>query len=401
MLSGNRVLVGVCGSIAAYKMPDIVRRLREEGASVQVVMTRSATRFITPLTFEAVSGNPVLFDEFDAGPIGPMGHISVTDGLAGALIAPATANIIGKAAAGIADDALSTVLLALDCPLVLAPAMNDRMYRNPAVQRNLEVLRARGVRIIEPDAGSLACGAVGQGRLAPLERVLQEFREALAVRQTLAGARVLVTAGPTQEPIDAVRFLSNPSTGRMGLALAAAARDRGADVTLVVGPTHLQPPAGVRSIAVSTAEEMRAAVLAEADRSTIVIMAAAVSDFRPRDRAAGKIKKDAAPGTIELEPTPDILAELGSTKGSRILVGFAAESEHLVENATKKLRSKNLDLVVANDITEEGAGFGSATNRVTLIDRSGDVLALPLLSKEAVAAKLIDKLAELKAKLGL
>jgi phosphopantothenoylcysteine decarboxylase/phosphopantothenate--cysteine ligase len=401
VLSGKRVLIGVCGSIAAYKAPEIVRRLREEGASVQVVMTRNAMRFVTPLTFEAVSGSPVLCDEFTVGPLAPMGHISVTEGIDGALIAPASANLIGKAAAGIADDALSTVLLALDCPLVLAPAMNDRMYRNQALQRNLEVLRGRGVRIIEPDAGALACGATGQGRLAAPERVLQEFREALSFPQTLAGTRVVVTAGPTREPIDAVRFLSNPSTGRMGLALAAAARDRGADVTLVVGPTHLQPPAGVRVVSVSSAEEMRAAVLDVACRSTVVIMAAAVSDFRPRERAAGKIKKDTAPGAIELERTDDILAELGSAKGSRVLVGFAAESDHLVENATRKLKEKNLDLIVANDITEEGAGFGGATNRVTLIDRSGDVRALPLLTKEAVAGQVIDKLSELKAKLGL
>lgn len=401
MLSGKRVLVGVSGSIAAYKVPDIIRRLREGGATVQVVMTRNAMRFVTPLTFEAVSGNPVLCDEFAAGPIGPMGHISVTEGLASALIAPATANIIGKAASGIADDALSTVLLALACPVVFAPAMNDRMFRNAALQRNLTVLRERGVRIVEPDEGSLACGAVGQGRLAAPERIIQAVRAALSLPQSLAGTKVLVTAGPTREAIDAVRFLSNPATGRMGFAIAGAARDRGADVTLIAGPTLLPPPRGVRIIAVTTAEEMRAAVRAEEEPSAVVIMAAAVSDFRPVLRSAGKIKKDDAPTSIELERTSDILEELGSRKGDRILVGFAAESDHLVENARKKLVQKNLDLVVANDITEAGSGFAGRTNRVTLIDRAGNVRALPLLSKEEVAAHIVDKALELKTKQGL
>jgi phosphopantothenoylcysteine decarboxylase/phosphopantothenate--cysteine ligase len=401
VLSGKRVLVGVSGSIAAYKVPDIIRRLREGGATVQVVMTRNAMRFVTPLTFEAVSGNPVLCDEFAAGPIGPMGHISVTEGLDSALIAPATANIIGKAASGIADDALTTVLLALACPVVFAPAMNDRMYRNAALQRNLTVLRERGVRIIEPDEGSLACGAVGQGRLAAPERIIQAVRAALSFPQSLAGTKVLVTAGPTREAIDAVRFLSNPATGRMGFAIAGAARDRGADVTLIAGPTLLLPPRGIRIVAVTTAEEMRTAVRAEAEPSAVVIMAAAVSDFRPVLRSAGKIKKDDAPTSIELERTSDILEELGSRKGDRILVGFAAESDHLVENARKKLVQKNLDLVVANDITEAGSGFAGTTNRVTLIDRAGNVSALPLLSKEEVAAHIVDKALELKTKQGL
>jgi phosphopantothenoylcysteine decarboxylase/phosphopantothenate--cysteine ligase len=401
MLSGKSILVGVSGSIAAYKVPDLIRRLRDEGAAVRVVMTANAARFVTALTFEAVSGNPVLCDEFEAGAAGPMGHITITDGLDGALIAPATANIIGKAAAGIADDALSTAVMALSCPLVIAPAMNERMYRNPALQRNIRYLRDAGVRIVEPEEGPLACGASGPGRLAATERIIQVLRDVLAVPQTLAGQKILVTAGPTREPVDAVRFLSNPSTGRMGFSIAATARDRGAEVTLVTGPTQIRPPAGIRVIAVTTAAEMRTAVLDQAEHVSVVIMAAAVSDFRPVARAAGKIKKNEAPAAIQLERTDDILAELGSRKGDRLLVGFAAESENLVENAGRKLKNKNLDLIIANNITVEGAGFGSATNRVTMIDRSGAVSDLPLMTKEEVALRIIDKVLELKAKQGL
>ena len=401
MLSGKQILVGVSGSIAAYKAPDVVRRLQEAGASVRVVMTRNAMRFVTPLTFEAVSGHPVLCDEFAGGANGPMGHIKVTDGLDGALIAPATANIIGKAAAGIADDALSTALLALSCPLVIAPAMNERMYRNAVVQRNLRSLREGGVRIVDPEAGQLACGATGQGRLASSERILQVLAEAIAVPPSLAGVTMLVTAGPTREPIDAVRFLSNPSSGRMGFAIAAAARERGAEVVLISGPTALPWPSGVRTVSVTTAEEMRAAVQEEVGRCTVVIMAAAVSDFRPVTRSSGKIKKGEAPNMLTLERTDDILGELGRRKGNRILVGFAAESDQLVEHAREKLEHKNLDLIVANDITEEGAGFASSTNRVIMIERSGAIQPIPLLPKEDVARLIIDKVSELKAKQGL
>lgn len=401
MLSGRRILVGVSGSIAAYKVPDVIRRLRDQGAEVRVVMTRNAARFVTPLTFEAISGHPVLCDEFTAGATGPMGHISATAGLDCALIAPATANIIGKIAAGIADDALSTALMAATCPLVIAPAMNDRMYRNAVLQRNIGALRDAGMRFVEPELGSLACGETGQGRLASTDRIVRAVTEALSIDQSLSGEQVLVTAGPTREPIDAVRFISNPSSGRMGFAVAAAARDRGAAVTLVAGPAVLVPPAGVHTVHVSTAAEMHQAVKERAAASTIIIMAAAVSDFRPAQPQARKVKKDHAETTVLLERTEDILLELGAHKGKRLLVGFAAESDDLAGNARAKLEQKNLDLVVANDITSPDAGFGSLTNRATLIDRNGTVMELPLLSKEELAERIIDKIAELKVKSGL
>ncbi len=403
MLSGRRILMGVSGSIAAYKAPDVVRRLRDQGAAVRVAMTRNATRFVTPLTFEAVSGHPVLWDEFAAGATGPMGHITVSEGLDCALVAPATANLIGKLAAGIADDALTTVLMAASCPLIIAPAMNIRMYRNAFLQRNIRLLRDAGVRFVDPEEGSLACGDTGQGRLASTERILEAVREALPGGRSLAGERVLVTAGPTQEPIDAVRFISNPSSGRMGYALAAAARDRGAEVTLVSGPSFLAPPTGMQTVFVRTAAEMHKAVRELAEASTIIIMAAAVSDFRPAQPREEKVKKEEAELTITLERTEDILFELGAQKrkGNRMLVGFAAESENLAENARAKLDRKNLDLVVANDITDAEAGFGSSRNRVAMLDRYGTYTELPLLSKEEVALHIIDKISELKVKQGL
>lgn len=401
MLSGKHILLGVSGSIAAYKAPDIVRRLQDEGASVRVVMTRSATRFVSALTFEAVSGTPVLCDEFQGGAFGPMGHISVTEGLDCAIIAPATANIIGKAATGIADDTLSTALLTLSCPLLIAPAMNDRMYQHAVVQRNLRTLVQDGVRLVEPEEGALACGAEGKGRLASADRIVQALVDVLSISRVLAGIKVLVTAGPTREKIDAVRFLSNPSSGRMGFALAVAARERGAEVVLVTGPTELVDPTGMKVVHVTSAEEMRSAVIAEAEESAVIIMAAAVSDFRPVERAQGKIRKDQAPMTLPLVRTPDILAQLGAQKGNRILVGFAAESDQVVDRARTKLEAKNLDLIAANDITEEGSGFGASTNRVELVWRSGMVEELPMLSKEEVAGLIIDKVSEVMAKQGL
>ncbi len=400
-LRGKRILLGVSGSIAAYKAVDILRRLGEEGAEVRVVLTRNAARFVTALTFSALSGRPVLTDEFSDGGWGPMGHIAVSDGLDLLVVAPATANIIAKMAAGIADDALSTVLVAAACPIIVAPAMNDRMYRNPVLRRNVDVLRASGVRFVEPGTGALACGVEGQGRLAETEGIMGEVRAALCPSGALAGTRVLVTSGPTREPIDAVRFLSNPSSGRMGYAIAAAARDRGAAVVLVSGPTSLAAPPGVRLIPVMTASEMRAAVLEQARTAQVVIMAAAVSDFRPAEPAVGKIKKSEASLVLQLEPTEDILLSLGRDKGGRILVGFAAETDDVLRNAREKLERKNLDLVVANDIGMPGAGFGTLTNAVTLIDRSGATSEIPLTSKAAVAEAILDRVEELKTNQGL
>ena len=401
MLSGRRMMLGVSGGIAAYKAVDVLRRLRELGAEVRVVMTRNATRFVAPLTFSALSGSPVLFDEFaDGRTWGPMGHIAVTDGIDLALVAPATANIIGKAASGIADDALSTALMAAACPVIMAPAMNDRMFRNPILQRNITALKSSGVRFVEPEEGVLACGTSGKGRLASLERIIQAATAALAPKD-LAGVAVLVTAGPTREAIDAVRFISNPSSGKMGYALAAAARDRGAEVTLISGPTQLAPPEGVTHHAVTTAAEMSQTVRENARRCQIIIMAAAVSDFRPKERSSKKIKKENAAPIITLERTDDILQGLGSEKEGRILVGFAAETENVVENAREKLLRKNLDLIVANDIAQPGAGFSSDTNAAVMIDRTGAVTDLPLREKTELAVTIIDKVAELKKNQGL
>jgi phosphopantothenoylcysteine decarboxylase/phosphopantothenate--cysteine ligase len=400
MLTGKRILLGVSGGIAVYKAVEVLRRLMDLGAEVRVVMTRNAVRFVPPLTFAALSGKPVLSDEFSRSEWGPMGHISVTDGLDLALVVPATANIIGKANAGIADDALSTALLAAGCPVIMAPAMNVRMCCNAVVQRNIEGLKAVGVRFVDPESGQLACGVTGQGRLASAERILQSVRGALSPND-LRGVAVLVTAGPTREPIDAVRFISNPSTGRMGYALAAAARDRGASVTLISGPTHLVPPEGMTSISVMTAEDMGRAVQEHASRCAVVIMAAAVSDFRPAQAVDRKIKKEDAAHSIPLARTGDILQGLGSNKAGRILVGFAAETDDLVKNAGEKLRRKNLDLIVANDVGRRDSGFASETNTAILIDRTGKVKELPPMSKTELASRIIDVIVELKKNQGV
>ena len=359
MLTGKRVLLGVSGGIAVYKAVEVMRRLVEQGAEVRVVMTRNAARFVAPLTFAALSGRPVLTDEFTDAAWGPMGHIAVTDGIDLALVVPATANIIGKAAAGIADDALSTALLAADCPLVMAPAMNDRMYRSKVLRRNIESLRALGVRFMDPDTGVLACGTTGQGRLASPERILQAVSGLLSPKD-LTGVCVLVT-----------------------------------------GPSELSPPGTVEVVRVATAAEMERAVLDRAGDCRIIIMAAAVSDFRPKDSVDRKVKKDDAPLVILLERTTDILESLGASGGKRILVGFAAETNDLVRNATDKLKRKGLDLIVANNVSEAGAGFASETNKAVLIDRAGKVTDLPLMSKAELASRIMDAVVELKRNQGL
>jgi phosphopantothenoylcysteine decarboxylase/phosphopantothenate--cysteine ligase len=399
MVSGKKIMLGVTGSIAAYKAVDILRRLREHDNTVRVVMTKNATRFVSRLTFQTLSGLPVLTDEFAEQEQG-IGHIAVTDGLDMALVAPATANIIGKVAAGIADDTLTSVIMALDCPIVMAPAMNDRMYRNPILQRNIGLLKGQGVRFVEPEAGELACGTHGQGRLAGTENILRTVASVFAP-PVLAEVTILVTAGPTREPIDAVRFISNPSSGKMGYALAAAARDRGANVILVTGPTQLAPPNGVKTVHVKTAAEMHRAVMEFNDRARVVIMAAAVSDFRPSASSDRKIKKDTAPLTLQLEHTQDILAELGKTPGGRLLVGFAAETDSIIQNATRKLKQKNLDMIIVNDLLQEGAGFGCDTNKVTMIDRSGAATEVPVMQKAEVASRILDKIVELVGNQGI
>ena len=400
ILTGKRILLGVSGGIAAYKAVEVLRKLMELGAEVRVIMTRNAARFVAPLTFSALSGKPVLTDEFSEDGWGPMGHIAVTDGLDLALVTPATANIIGKLSAGIADDALSTSLMAAECPVIIAPAMNERMFRNAFLQRNIGNLRAVGIRIVEPEIGALACGTNGQGRLASPDRIVQAVQAALSLKD-LVGMTVLVTAGPTREPIDAARFISNPSTGKMGYALAAEARNRGADVMLISGPTHLHPPQGVNHRSVTTAAEMHRAVRDHAGRCQIIIMAAAVSDFRPKEPSERKLKKEGASLTITLERTEDILQGLGDAREGQVLVGFAAETDDLIRNAGDKLKKKNLDLIVANTIGLPGSGFASDMNEAVLMERGGNITELPRMTKTELAARIMDAIVELKKNQGL
>ncbi len=398
MLTGKNIVLGVTGGIAAYKAAEIVRLLVKDGATVRVIMSKNAQQFITPLTLQTLSGNPVSTDTFSLTQESEIGHIRLADTADLVVIAPATANIIAKLAHGQADDLLTTVLLATTAPILIAPAMNVHMYAHPLVQENLRKLASLGYGLIEPVEGFLACGYEGKGRLAEPEDIVEEVRTALTPKD-LQGERIIVTAGPNAEPIDPVRFITNRSTGKMGFAMARVARRRGAEVTLVSGPTALTPPRGVRFYAVRTAREMQQAVLQHYSQATMVISAAAIADYRPAQVAPQKIKKGEGKLVIELIRNPDILADLGQQKGNRLLVGFATETEDVLENAARKLRNKNLDLIVANDVTQEGAGFAVDTNIVTLIDRTGKVEALPRLSKDEVAHVVYDRLLALRAKL--
>jgi phosphopantothenoylcysteine decarboxylase/phosphopantothenate--cysteine ligase len=394
-LTGKRILLGVTGSIAAYKAVELLRALTKAGAEVQVVMTEAATRFVAPLTFETLSRQEVLLDMWSLAYSHRIGHVEATQRADLFLVAPASARTIARLALGLADDFLSCIYLASRCPVVVAPAMDADMFEHPALQENLRRLRERGVRIVEPDTGPLASGMVGRGRLAEPTAILGAVERILVFRQDLAGRTILVTAGPTREPLDPVRFLSNRSSGKMGYAVAEAAAARGARVVLVSGPTALSSPAAVDTIRVETADEMLRAVLAKLETADAVVKAAAVADYRPTRRAERKLKKEQALSEVPLEPTPDILAEIGKRKGGRILVGFAAETEDLVANARKKLERKRLDLVVANDVSGPEAGFDVDTNLVTILDEAGGVEAMPLLSKREVADRILDRVADL------
>jgi phosphopantothenoylcysteine decarboxylase/phosphopantothenate--cysteine ligase len=391
-LEGRTVVVGLTGGIACYKACEVVRLLVGAGARVRVVMTAGAREFVSPLTLQTLSGQPVATETFSLTEESEIGHIRLADAAEAVVIAPATANLLAKAAAGIADDLLTTLLLATRAPLILAPAMNVHMWEHPAVQENLARLVGRGARVVGPASGFLACGYEGAGRLADPEDIVEEVRRTLAP-QDLEGERLLITAGPTQEPIDPVRYLSNHSSGKMGYALARVARRRGADVTLVSGPTALTPPPGVRAVQERTAREMGRAVEEAFADATAVIMTAAVADYRPRQPLSRKLKKGAASLTLELERNADILGGLAARKGSRLLVGFAAETHDVAAEARRKLEAKRLDLIVANDVTAPGAGFGADTNVVRLIDRAGLDETLPVLPKEDVAERILDWLA--------
>lgn len=390
MLEGKTIVLGVTGSIAAYKAAELARLLVKAGASVKVVMTEAATHFISPLTFETLTRNKVATGLFEREVLHPLHHISLAKEADLILVAPATANILAKVAQGIADDLLSSTVLATTAPVIFAPAMHVEMYLNPATQTNLEVLKRRGYEIVNPETGELAAGDEGIGRLASLERIVKAVEDELAQRVSLEGVSVLVTAGGTQEPIDPVRFIGNRSSGKMGYALAAEARKRGAGVTLVSGPSALVAPQQIKLIQVKTAEEMRQAVLQNLAQSQIILMAAAVADFKPARFSKSKIKKEDMPNKVELQPTPDILKEIAQQKDERIVVGFALESALNLEAARKKLLGKKLDLIVVNT-TEH---MGSDKNQVTLVKREG-AEELPLMYKEEVAKVIIDRVAEL------
>ncbi len=386
------VVLGVSGGIAAYKSAEVVRRLQDAGMQVAVIMTANARRFITPLTLQALSQRPVVTDLWEMDAASQIEHVALARQCALLIVAPATANIVGKLAAGVADDFLSTFYLATPAPVLLAPGMNEKMYAHPTVQRNRALLRDIGVEIAEPGAGYLACGDWGPGRMAEPEAIAETAARLLERAGRWRGQRVLVTAGPTREPIDRVRFVSNRSSGRMGYALAAAARRRGADVTLVSGPTALPTPRGVERVEVTTAAEMRQEVLRALEPSTVVIKAAAVSDYAPRAPHAGKPRKRAEGLRLELDPTPDILQEVGRLKGKRLLVGFAAETESLKERARDKLRGKGLDVVVANDVSRDGVGFESERNAVLIMGRDGREVKLEEAPKTLLAERILDVL---------
>ncbi len=390
-----RVLLGITGGIAAYKACELASLLTQRGYGVRAVMTSAAKNFVGALTLAALTGNPVSETMFDPGQEAAISHIELARWADALVVAPATANFIAKAACGLADDLLSTIVLATRAPVLLAPAMNIHMYAHPTVSENLARLTARGVRTVGPGLGRTACGEEGQGRMAEPAQIAEALY-ALLAPQDLAGVSLVVSAGPTREHLDPVRFISNPSSGRMGIEIARVAARRGARVTLVLGPSHLDPPLGVRTLRVTSAADMHREVIAAAQEAQVVIKAAAVSDFTPAQSQPHKVKKKAGQGeTLELKHTTDILAELGQDKGGRLLVGFAAETTDVLAHAAIKLKAKNLDMLVANDVSDPQSGFAVPTNRVHFLFADGSLEALPLLSKEEVAGRLLDRVAAL------
>ncbi len=394
VLKDKTILLGVSGGIAVYKSVELLRLLQKAGARVRVIMTENAKWFVGPTTFEALSGQPVCSDLFRDKGSGAISHIQLADQTDAVVIAPATANVIAKMAHGIADDALSTFLLAVTAPVVVCPAMNTHMYENPATRRNLEILKSDGRHIVDPASGELACGTSGAGRLPECEVILDRIAHFLTPKD-MTGTNVLVTAGPTREPIDPVRYISNPSTGKMGYAIARAAEYRGAAVTLVTGPTALEDPRGVTVIKIETAREMAEAVFDRMDMAQVIIKSAAVSDYSPAEAAPHKIKKGAERMTLTLEKNMDILFELGRRKSNQVLVGFAAETQSLAENAQAKLAAKNLDMIVGNLVNQPGTGFGADTNRVTFFFRDGTREELAEMDKGLVAHTLLDRVLNL------
>jgi len=397
-----RITMGVTGGVAAYKAAELVRLLQQDGFSVQVVMTRGAREFVTPLTFAALTGQKVITDLFgnssdEANLDSAIEHIAVAQRTDLLLVVPATADVLAKFARGMADDFLSTLYLATTAPVIVAPAMNLNMWNHPATRANITALRERGVHIVEPDDGYLACGMVGAGRLAGHEEILAAVKSVLHTQQDLAGETVLVTAGPTCEDLDPVRYLTNRSSGKMGYAIAQAATRRGAKVVLVSGPTSLDTPDGVRRVDVRTSEQMHQTVTKEFDPCGIGIFAAAVADYRPAEQHPEKMKKSSNALAIHLIPTADILRDVAQNKGDKFIVGFAAETADVAQNARKKLSAKNLDLIVANDVTADGAGFDHDTNIVSLFSRDGREINLPKMSKADVAQRILDEVVRLRS----
>jgi phosphopantothenoylcysteine decarboxylase / phosphopantothenate---cysteine ligase len=397
-LSGKELILGVSGSISAYKAVYLLRELTRLGSSVTVVATAHALEFVAPLTWRTLSGRPVLLDLFDPQTPEAVEHVGLAERAHALLVVPATANILAKAAHGVADDFLTTLLLAARCPVLMGPAMDGGMWEHPAVVDNVRTLRARGVQVLDPDAGALASGLAGKGRLPEVEAIIEALERLLIPNRDLAGEHVLVTSGPTREPIDPVRYLSNRSSGKMGHAIATASLRRGARVTLIAGPTPLSPPPGAVYVPVETAEEMREAALQHLETATMVIKAAAVADYRVRHPSATKIKSRKDEGlTLELAPNPDILREIAQRRGARFIVGFAAETDEVRARAAVKLSAKGVDLLVVNDVSQRGIGFESDENEVILLDRWGGAAELPRMSKLRVADAILDRVLELRA----
>ncbi len=393
MFKDKTVVIGVSGGIAVYKTLDVISRLKKLGVNVNVIMTKSATEFVTPLSFQSLSQNYVVCDMFEDPKTWDVEHISLAKKADVFLIAPATANVIGKMANGIADDMLTTTVMATKAKALIAPAMNTNMYENPIVQRNINTLKDLGYNFVEPESGRLACGDIGKGKLATPERIVDEVVKLLSTKQDLKGKSIIITAGPTMESIDPVRFISNRSSGKMGYAIASKAINRGADVTLISGPTNLTPPQNLKKlIRIESAKDMYDAVIENFDENEVIIKSAAVADYKPKDYSDKKIKKSNDDLSIELDRNKDIAYEIGKIKKDKILVGFAAETNDLIENAKGKVQKKNLDFIVANDLTKEGAGFGVDTNIVKIIDKQGNVTEYPKMKKEEVANVILDKI---------
>lgn len=400
MLKNKTVVIGVSGGIAAYKACDIVSRLKKLNANVHVIMTKGATEFVTPLTFQSLSQNYVVSDMFEEPKTWDVEHISLAKKADVFLIAPATANVIGKVANGICDDMLTTTVMATTGKVLIAPAMNTNMYKNPILQRNINTLKELGYNFVNPESGRLACGDEGEGKLASPEVIVNEVVELLNNKnKDLQGKKIMITAGPTVESIDPVRYITNRSTGKMGYAIAKIAANRGADVTLVSGPTNIEPPSNIKKlIKIQSAEDMYNAIIDNFDENQVIIKSAAVADYKPKTYSDKKIKKSNDDLVIELDRNKDIAYELGKIKKDKILVGFAAETNDLIENAKGKVNKKNLDFIVANDLTEEGAGFGTDTNIVKIIDKEGNINKYPQMKKDEVANVILDKVKSLLEK---